>query len=348
MKTWTKLLIGIPVGAAVLFGAMLGTAAYITKQNFQRGEYPADRSSEKTAYGWYPAFAADYPRESADFPYGDLTLKGYLYGMENTDRLLVFAHGIGTGHEAYMNQLCWFVDHGWRVFAYDAVGCGDSPGDSTVGLTESALVLDSALTFAEQDDRLKNMPKVLLGHSWGGFAVGGVLNFDHDVKAAAELSGYAYPMEMMNLGAKAAVGSIGAAVFSPFSALYNKIVYGKHAGLNAVDGINKAGIPFLAMHGERDGFVKPEVGIFSQTDKITNPHAEFVPITGEFSHHNDFFHSEECNRAVAECYAGDSRSQEELLEVFSAEHFTDADKALFRAVNEPLLQQIQAFYEKVL
>ena len=348
MKTLTKLLIGIPVGAAVLFGAMLGTAAYITKQNFQRGDYPADRSSEHIAFGWYPAFAADYPRESADFPYGDLTLKGYLYGMENTDRLLIFAHGIGTGHEAYMNQLCWFVDHGWRVFAYDAVGCGDSPGDSTVGLTESALVLDSALTFAEQDDRIKNMPKVLLGHSWGGFAVGGVLNFDHDIKAAASLSGYAYPLEMLNQGAVNVLGKTGAKLIRPFAALYNKLVFGRYAGLNAVDGINKAKIPFLAVHGESDEFVLYSLGIISQQEKITDPYAEYVTITGDFSHHNDYFHSEECNRYVQALYSGSDASQEELLGMFSSSHADDADKALFRAVNEPLLEQIDAFYEQAL
>ena len=348
-KRTKKIIMWVLIAAVLLFCIiMMVVTVFIMKGQFGRGNYPDDRSSEHTAFGWYSAFAAEHPREAVEFPSGDLTLKGYIYGMENTEKLLVFAHGIGSGHEAYANQLCWFVDHGWRVFGYDASGSGDSPGDSTVGLVQSALDLHSALTFIEQDARLKDMPKVLLGHSWGGFAVGGVLNFDHDIKAAASLSGYAYPMEMLNQGAKFSVGNLGAAVFYPFAWVYQIVTQGKNAWLNAVDGINKANIPFLAMHGESDGFVLYSLGIISQKDDITNPNVEYEPITGDFSHHNDYFHSEECNRTVAALYEGDSRSQETLLEVFSGEHSADADKALFRAVNEPLLERIEAFYEKAL
>ena len=342
------MLLGLLAGAALLFAAIMGGTAWIMRAQFGRGDYPADRSSEHTAFGWYPAFEADYPREAVEFPSGKLMLKGYLYGAEHTEKLIVFAHGIGSGHEAYVNQICWLVDRGWCVFAYDAAGYGDSPGDSTVGLVQSALDLDSALTFAEQDPRLKDMPKVLLGHSWGGFAVGGVLNFDHDVRAAVSLSGYAYPLEMLDQGAVNVLGKTGAKLIRPFAALYNKLVFGKYAGLNAVDGINKAGIPFLAMHGESDEFVLYRLGIIAQQDSITNPCAEFVPITGDFSHHNDYFHSEECNRYVRAQYPDSRDSQETLLGRFSAEHTSDADKELFRAVNEPLLETIDAFYEQAL
>ncbi|MBR3419328.1 MAG: alpha/beta fold hydrolase [Oscillospiraceae bacterium] len=348
MKPAVKAVLGVSCAAAVLFAAVMAGTALIMKAQFRRGDYPFDRSSEHTAFGWYPAFAAEHPREEVEFPSGDLMLKGWIYGAENTEKLIVFAHGIGSGHEAYVNQLCWFADRGWCVFAYDAAGSGDSPGNSTVGLVQSALDLHSALTFAEQNPRLRDMPKVLLGHSWGGYAVGGVLNFDHDIKAAASLSGYAYPLEMLNQGAVNVLGKTGAKLIRPFAALYNKLVFGRYAGLNAVDGINKAKIPFLAVHGESDEFVLYSLGIISQQEKITAPGAEYVTITGDFSHHNDYFHSEECNRYVQALYSGSDASQEELLGMFSSIHADDADKALFRVVNEPLLEQIEAFYAQAL
>ena len=350
MKKHVKALLIAGCSAAVLFGGFMGATSVIMKAQFARGDYPDDRSSVQTAFGWYPAFAAEYPREEVEFPSGDLMLKGWIYGAENTEKLIVFAHGIGSGHEAYVNQLCWFIDRGWCVFAYDAAGSGDSPGDSTVGLVQSALDLDSALTYAEQDPRLKDMPKVLLGHSWGGFAVGGVLNFDHDIKAAVSLSGYAYPLEMLDQGAVYVLGKTGAKLFHPFAALYNRITFGKYAKLNAADGINKANIPFLAMHGESDEFVLYSLGIISQQEKITDPYAEFEPITGDFSHHNDYFHSEECNRYVAEQFTDTDYTQEEKLAVFGSipQHASDEEKVLFRAVNEPLLERIDAFYENAL
>ena len=350
MKKPVKIAAGLAVCAAVLFSLMLDATAFIMGRQFGRGNYPADRSSKQTAFGWYPAFKADYPREALEFQSGKLMLKGWLYGAENTGKLLVFAHGIGSGSEAYVNQLCWFVDQGWCVFAYDAAGSGDSPGESTVGLVQSALDLDSALSYIEQDDRLKEMPKVLLGHSWGGFAVGGVLNFDHDIKAAASLSGYAYPLEMLDQGAVSVLGKGGAALFRPFSHIYNKIVFGKYAKLNAVDGINKANIPFLALHGESDDFVLYSLGIISQQDEITNPDAEFYTITGDFSHHNDYFHSDECNRCIADLFLDTEYTQEEKLGIVGSapQYASDEEKALFRAVNAPLLEYINAFYEKAL
>ena len=134
MKKKSKVIIGLVIALVTLFLLLTGITVLIMRMNFGRGDYPEDRSSRNTAFGWYPAFAADHPRQEVEFPSGDLNLKGWIYGAENTDRLLVFAHGISSGHEAYVNQLLWFADHGWCVFAYDAAGSGDSPGDSTKGL----------------------------------------------------------------------------------------------------------------------------------------------------------------------------------------------------------------------
>ena len=62
MKKAGKIAFGAFGGAAVLFAALMGMTALIMNAQFGRGDYPADRSSEQTAFGWYPAFEADYPR----------------------------------------------------------------------------------------------------------------------------------------------------------------------------------------------------------------------------------------------------------------------------------------------
>ena len=46
------------------------------------------------------------------------------------------------------------VDHGWRVLAYDATGSCESEGEGTVGLVQSALDLDAALTYVENNASL--------------------------------------------------------------------------------------------------------------------------------------------------------------------------------------------------
>lgn len=345
----TKKIIIILLIVLILFCAVImGMTVYIMHQNFGRGNYPADRTG--TAFNWYNRFEQDYPRIPVEFPSGDLTLKGYIYGAENTEKLLVFAHGIGTGHESYVNTLTWFVDQGWRVLAYDACGSGDSPGDGTKGLVQSALDLNSALTFAETDARLKDMPKAVMGHSWGGFAAAAVLNFDHDVKAAVSISGYAYPLEMLNVGAVNAVGAAGAVVFRPFAWIYNKLTFGEYAGLNAVDGIRHAAernIPVLVMHGASDSFViTDQVGIISKKAQL-GTNAEFYPITGNYAHHNDFFYSDRCNETVAAWANGEGncadKSHEEQIGLYSAAHDSDEARALYREHNLPFLTKINDF-----
>ena len=343
MRKAKKIIIILLVVFVVICAVMMGVTVWLMHQNFTRANYPTDRTG--TAYNWYIRFEKDYPREAVEFPSEDLMLKGYIYGAENKDKLLVFAHGIGSGHEAYCNVLTWFVDHGWCVFAYDACGSGDSTGDSTKGLVQSAIDLHNALTFVESDTRLKDMPKAVLGHSWGGFAAAAVLNFDHDIKAVTSLSGYAYPLEMIDLGAVDSVGKAGSVLFHPFVWVYQKCVFGKYAGLNAVDGINRSNTPIMVMHGEKDNFVvTDQVGIIS---KNLNSNAFCVPITGAYSHHNDFFYSDHCNDVVAEWAAGEGncadQTQEQKIGLYASDHDTDEDRALYREHNEPLMNRINDF-----
>ncbi len=44
------------------------------------------------------------------------------------------------------------------VFAYDNTGSGASTGDSCIGLVQSALDLDNALTYVEQNPVFDGLP----------------------------------------------------------------------------------------------------------------------------------------------------------------------------------------------
>ncbi|MGN1347223.1 MAG: hypothetical protein ACI4V1_10600, partial [Eubacteriales bacterium] len=76
--------------------------------------------------------AADFPGLTAE-PYSfsggaGHTLKGafYHYGSPIADRILVFDHGMGGGHRAYMKEIEQLARHGYLVFAYDHTGCMES------------------------------------------------------------------------------------------------------------------------------------------------------------------------------------------------------------------------------
>ena len=119
----------------------------------------------------YEDVAADYPRQTVTFSSGSAQLTGWLYPAEDAAALVVIAHGLGADAETYLPETMHFVDSGYSVLTYDATGTGASGGSGTRGLAQSALDLDAALTRAEQED----LPILLFGHSWGGYAAAAVL-----------------------------------------------------------------------------------------------------------------------------------------------------------------------------
>ena len=148
----------------------------IFDDTFSRGEMSPYSTSLR-----YADVEDRYSRSPREFYSGENRLQAYVYGEENDKGLVVISHGMGGGHEGYMSDICWFVDHGWRVFGFDNTGSCESEGESIVGLVQSALDLDAALTFIEGDTELSELDVFLYGHSWGGYGVAAVLNFDHDV-----------------------------------------------------------------------------------------------------------------------------------------------------------------------
>ena len=52
-------------------------------------------------------------------------LRGFLYSYENpvANRLIVFDHGMGAGHWAYVREIEMLCKRGYLVLAYDHTGC---------------------------------------------------------------------------------------------------------------------------------------------------------------------------------------------------------------------------------
>ncbi len=336
----------IVFGALLLLGAVgFAVTHWMIKQNFGRHiQYPA-----ASAKDFYEAYAEHYPRIPHSFLSGKNRLQGYLYGAENTGALLVFAHGIGAGHESYIKEILWMVDQGWRVFAYDATGSCESEGKGTTGLVQSALDLDAALSYIESDKTLSDRPVCLMGHSWGGYATAAVLNFPHQVAAAVSISGYNAALEMILQYARKVTGPVGYLLY-PFAYLENKMAFGPLASLRAVDGINKSGIPVMVVHGSEDDLVPADrVSIFSYAKEITNSkvvyHAMDKP--NQNGHTSIFDHEKalEHLQAVGERHALLRKQYHGKIPKEIEADFVNAeyDRALCNLPNDALLSRIHAF-----
>ena len=328
----------------LLFAAATIVVSVNMNEQFGRADYTPQQFT--TNY-YYEHYGNDYPRVNVSFTSGENTLQGYIYGAENDKALLVFAHGIGSGHEIYMKSLLWFVDNGWRVFAYDATGSGNSEGAGTKGLPQSALDLDTALDYIEADPELSALPKFLMGHSWGGYAVTAVLNFGHEVDGVASVSGYAEPVEMIYEFASGIVGDFRPLIY-PSICLYNKLLFGEYAGLSAVDGINSTSTPVLVIHGTEDQTIGyEESAIMHKRNFITNPNVQFLTLEG--CTHNGMFDTpegaaikQEIKETVKEIKAQNGGTDE------IAEVYRTADLDTANQPNDEFLSQIESFFEEIL
>ena len=338
------------MGGVILLLALVMLATHlILKARFPRGMYP----TEPVADYYYDHYRDAYPREHHSFRSGKRTLSGYLYGAQNTKGLIVFAHGIGLGHESYLQELLWMVDHGWRVFAYDATGCGESEGSGTRGLVQSALDLDAALTYVESKEEFAGLPICLMGHSWGGYAVAAGLYFEHKIVASASISGYALPLEMMMRFAKATMGK-WTALLRPFVSFHNLLLFGKYAKLTAIDGINRTDTPIMLIHGTGDELILYDVtAIISKKDLIKNSNVVYYTVKDEGQNgHMTIFYDEGSVAYIKKVNAD--------LQVLVTEHggqiskevraafFDGVDRELINHPNQQLLSDIDRFFEEKL
>lgn len=317
---------------------------YYMKQYFNR--------SGQEQYSEYMRWAdyEDFERETVTFPSGDETLTGYIYGKDNLSKgLVVISHGLGRDSEGYISETKYFVDNGFMVFAYDNTGSGASTGDSCIGLVQSVIDLDNALTYVEQNPVFDGLPICLYGHSWGGFATTAILNYDHDIIAVASLAGYNDSLEEMTYVGKSLLGSF-AYIEKPFIWLTLRATFGDRMNLTAADGINRAKhTAVMIIQGDLDDFVGFDGPcIYANRDKITRDDVEFVLLEGRRHGNLMMDHSEKRLAYMEQLSEEYSHMQEEYQnevpdEIMKA--WNDAiDKELTSRLDGELFEKIVAFY----
>lgn len=287
LRTWLSVFLVILVSLFVLIPAI---AAHLM---VHRGFKVDDPSATAVDSAWlYSALKDRYPREEMVFPSGENNLHGFLYGAQNEGPLIVFVHGIGYSHETYLSCIVWFVNHGHTVFAPDLTASGKSEGNDRKGLIQSALDVDAALTYIESDARLSDRPKALVGHSWGAFGVLGALSFPHEVAAVVSLAPFAYPRQELCNALGMGLGPI-VHLTRPWLAFEDWTVFGKYAGLNAVNALKKTTVPVLVIHGTGDEIIQyDKSSVIAYRDRIRNPKVQYLTIDEEGRNgHVSIFHA---------------------------------------------------------
>jgi pimeloyl-ACP methyl ester carboxylesterase len=281
----------------VLLGLIIGGCSIATHVIYSKVFSRVEKVSENEFHAyitWKEVDTIKYSREEVRFNSGKNQLQGFIYGGENDNGLVVVSHGLGGSVNEYLPVIMYFVDKGWRVFAYNNTGVNGSEGKNMRGLTQSVIDLDAALTYIKNSTTLNNLPVMLVGHSWGGYAVCAVLNYEHRVNAVVAFAGFNNgPKIFKEYGANYVGGFYY--VLAPYFWAIQRTHFGKTMKLTAVDGINKVDIPVMIVQSSDDKIVPYNTtSIYAHRDEITNPHLEIIYLDGEdAAGHEYIFYSKE-------------------------------------------------------
>ncbi|MDL2318819.1 alpha/beta hydrolase [Eubacteriales bacterium OttesenSCG-928-A19] len=340
-KIWKIILFSVVAFAIVFSVVSFLVTKSIFDENFGRVNAPQNTTSLRYAD------VVGYERRQVSFLSGENKLVGYVYGEENEKGLVILAHGLGGGAESNTALTIALVDNGWRVLAYDSTGSYSSEGEGTKGLPQSALDLDAALNYVESQNW--NLPIMLWGHSWGGYAVAAVLDMGHDIKASISVAGYASPDALLREQMQRMMGDFSVAAY-PFAWLYQRTLFGANAGRSAIEAINNSGVPTMIIHGTEDEMIGYDgAGIIAHRNEITNPNVVYVTreAVGQNGHNNLLRslaaarYAEEKNAEYQRIYQSyDGEIPDDVRAAYNAQ----IDKSLANELDPALMEEMIAFY----
>lgn len=187
------------------------------------------------------------------FRSGRNRLAGYLWNEKGVRGLLVFAHGMGTGVEYYLQEIHHFAAQGYRVFAFEYSGYPGSSGHF-YGFPQAVTDLESALDFIDDG----SLPVILMGHSMGAYAVCAVRQYTDKrvdgIVAYAPFSSSDEAIMAEATGRMPKAGRLLCGLILPMQ----RILFGRRGNPTAEAGLLRANAPTLVLQGDGDREVTPD------------------------------------------------------------------------------------------
>lgn len=275
-------------------------------------------------------------RETFKIKSEDAMLQAYYYPTKAPKGLAVLAHGFHAGSDDYLPLIEAIVNRGYCVLTYDVTGVYSSGGDSMVGMCQSLIDLDNVLNYANSDLTFKSMPKVVIGHSWGGYAAASVLAIHKEVKAAVLYAPMNDGSKVMLEKAEQYAGKLVHPTGSIIET-YQEVLFGDYVKYNGIVGINSGKIPVLIAQGIDDTTITPHgQSITAHLERITNPNVSYYWGRGSQGTHTGIWHSKE-----SEEYQREIKSLINLNKFRLNRELTDGERArIYASINHRLYSEV--------
>ena len=275
---------------ALLIPAILSAALY-ESFFFRRFETPSASLGNVRDYPGLLAEESPFPTDHGR------RLAGVLYRREGEAKAVaVLAHGYGTGHRGYLGVVDALARAGYVVFAYDATACDASPGRSARGLPQAAIDLEAALDHVATLPDVSALPLVLIGHSWGGYAVGCAADMPR-VRAVISLAGFDRSTDIIRAQGQRLIGGAIEALL-PCLSLYERLKFGARADMTAAAGFEKSAARVLIVHSADDATVPIALGLDRYEAAFSgDPRFTFLRLEGRG--HENLFTSRDAQDYIA-------------------------------------------------
>ena len=250
---------------------------------------------------------------------------------------------MGAGHLAYTTEINYFAQKGYLVLAYDNTGTCESEGKKLKGFAQGVIDLKYALDYVASREDLKELPVLLLGHSWGGYSVCNVsaLSPAVDIKGIVAFSPFnslnKLLSDMVKMKTKANIRFM-----TPFLDFVNLLKFGKAGILRSCDTISSNQIPTLVMHGGNDMTVNVQnspVGLKHRIAENQNARA----VLYESKYHNVYL-AKDAEQYLNDIFARVGSLPENSQEAY--EIYQGIDYALITKEDLTVMDTASSFFEE--
>ena len=211
----------------------------------------------------------------------------YYYKDYNPNLVILFLHGLGPGHTAYLREIETLAKMGYKVLTLDYMGCDSSKGDKMPSLNEPTRDVDELLNLLNLKTQI-----VVIGHSLGGYTTYNIMNIRDELHKAVVMSGFLRPDIVLNYLMKVKV-------FSKAIARYEKKVDPKYYPIDNYRYIKDTKDKLLIIHSKDD----PVVNYHAALDpiiEVKNPNIEIVAVNGRGHNPN---YSDSAAKIVTEVFS---------------------------------------------
>ncbi len=209
------------------------------------------------------------------------TLSGWFFSYDgaNTERIIVFDHGLSVGHRSYFREVETLAAAGYTVYTFDHTGCTYSEGEGIGGFVTSLSDLDSCIKALKSHYPEKKI--AVVGHSRGAYSTLNIPAYHPDLTHIVAISGFSSVKDMIDQLIPSLASKIRAHIHSVEEAEAPEYV-----NAAAVDTLKNTSVKALVIHSADDRTVSvkqyeklnsalkdvPNISFLLVDRKVHNPH----------------------------------------------------------------------------